>query len=97
MIDNPHEFRVVFWLSVFTKSWFSVFRFQHFQSIWLHSRIIRGNTIPDETLAAIGRLIGAFAEIEDLVTLYICNLAEISQSKAIVLLGRTAITWRIRA
>lgn len=51
--------------------------------------------LPDKLLTEIGRLIRAFAEIEDLVTLYICNLAEISESKALVLLGRAAITRRV--
>jgi hypothetical protein len=40
-------------------------------------------------------LIRACAEIEDLIALFICNLAEISASKAIVLLGRTAVTRRV--
>jgi hypothetical protein len=51
--------------------------------------------LPDETLTEIGRLVRAFADIEELVTLYICNLAEISQSRALVLLGKTALVRRL--
>ena len=52
--------------------------------------------LPHKTLADIGRLIRAFADLEDLVTLYICNLAEISESRALVLLGRAALTRRLQ-
>lgn len=51
--------------------------------------------LPAKVLTDIGRLIRAFAEIEDLITLYICNLAEINQSRALVLLGKAAITRRL--
>lgn len=51
--------------------------------------------LPDSVLTEIGRLIRAFAEIEDLINLYLCGLAQINESKALVLLGRTAITRRI--
>ena len=51
--------------------------------------------LPDSTLTDIGRLVRAFAEIEDLVFLYICLLAEISASRAVALLGRTALKRRI--
>jgi hypothetical protein len=44
---------------------------------------------------AIGKLVRAMAEIEDMVDLHICNLAELSESKAFILLGRTAVTRRI--
>jgi hypothetical protein len=46
-------------------------------------------------LLAIGKLVRAMAEIEDMVDLHICNLAEISESKATILLGRTAVTRRL--
>lgn len=51
--------------------------------------------ISEQTLAEIGRLIRACAEIEDIIDLHICNLAEISESKAAILLGRTAVTRRL--
>ena len=56
---------------------------------------LQPTTIDDDTLLQIGKLVRATAEIEDLITLYICCLAEISASKAIVLLGRTAVTRRL--
>jgi hypothetical protein len=52
-------------------------------------------TLPNDVLTEIGRLVRAFSEIEDIVDLHICNLAEISESKATILLGRTAVTRRI--
>ena len=51
--------------------------------------------LPRKTLADIGRLVRAFADIEDLVNLYICNLAQISESRALVLLGKAALTRRL--
>ena len=59
------------------------------------SQELQPATIDDATLLQIGKLIRATAEIEDLVTLYICNLAEINASKAVILLGRTAVTRRL--
>lgn len=56
---------------------------------------LKPTKLPVKTLTAVGRLIRAFAEIEDMVTLYICNLAEINESRAVVLLGKTAITRRL--
>lgn len=52
-------------------------------------------TLPDETLTEIGRLVRCCAEIEDCITLHISNLAKISASLAVVLLGRTAVTRRL--
>ncbi len=51
--------------------------------------------IDDDTLLAIGRLIRATAEIEDIVDCFIANLAGISESQALILVGRTAITRRL--
>jgi hypothetical protein len=51
---------------------------------------IKPTNINKETLAAIGRLIRAFAEIEDLLTLHICNLTSVPEGRIIVLLSRTA-------
>jgi hypothetical protein len=44
---------------------------------------------------SIGRLVRAFAEIEDLINLFISRLANISESKTIVLLGRTPISRKL--
>jgi hypothetical protein len=46
-------------------------------------------------LLAIGRLVRAMAEIEDMVDLFICNLADLSETKTTILLGRTAVTRRL--
>jgi hypothetical protein len=51
--------------------------------------------LDDRALIAIGRLIRAAAEIEDLVNLFICNLAEINESRMVVMLGRSAISKRV--
>ena len=56
---------------------------------------LKPTKLPVKVLADIGRLVRAFADIEDLVTLYICNLAEINESRAIVLLGKAALTRRL--
>jgi len=56
---------------------------------------VTATKLSESTLTEIGRLVRAFAEIEDLITLYICNLAELSESRASILLGRTAITRRL--
>lgn len=56
---------------------------------------IKPTKINKETLAAIGRLIRAFAEIEDLLTLHICNLTSVPEGRIIVLLGRTAMSKRL--
>jgi hypothetical protein len=46
-------------------------------------------------LAAIGKLVRAMADFVDMVDLHICNLASLSESQSIVLLGRTAVTRRL--
>ena len=56
---------------------------------------IKPTKINKETLAARGRLIRAFAEIEDLLTLHICNLTSVPEGRIIVLLGRTAMSKRL--
>lgn len=56
---------------------------------------VRAAKLGDRTLIAIGRLIRACAEIEDLVNLFICNLAEINESRMVVMLGKTPISKRV--
>lgn len=58
-------------------------------------RTLKPAKLGRQTLADIGQLVRAFAEIEDLVTLYICGLAEITESRALVLLGRSTISTKI--
>lgn len=52
-------------------------------------------TLSEPVLLAIGRLVRACAEIEDMVDLFIGGLAELNEGKVSILLGRTAITRRI--
>jgi hypothetical protein len=52
--------------------------------------------IPDEMLADIGRLIRAFAEIEDLINWYIFGLAKISEGVGTVMLGRTPLSTKLK-
>jgi hypothetical protein len=51
--------------------------------------------LDDRALIAIGRLIRACAEVEDIIGLFICNLAEINPSKAHVLIGKSPISRKI--
>lgn len=51
--------------------------------------------LDDETLIAIGRLIRAFAQIEDLITLHIGKLTNLNEYAVTALLGRTAVTRRL--
>lgn len=51
--------------------------------------------LDEPTLLAIARLIRACAELEDLVNLFICNLAEINESRMVVMLGKSAISKRV--
>jgi hypothetical protein len=50
--------------------------------------------LDERALLTIGRIIRACAEMEDLVNLFICNLAEISETKMVVMLGKTNLRTR---
>lgn len=52
--------------------------------------------IDSETLRNIGRMFRATAEIEDIVSLYLCGLAKISEGHAILILGRAPISRKIQ-
>lgn len=52
--------------------------------------------LTDDQLLAIGRLIRACAEIEDLINLYLCRIADISEAHAIILLGRISGASRLK-
>ena len=56
---------------------------------------LKAGKIDDLTLHGIGRLIRATAEIEDIVDCFISNLAGLSESRTLIMLGRTAITRRL--
>lgn len=51
--------------------------------------------LSDEVLLAMGRLIRAFAEIEDIINLHMCQTGEISEGQAFILLGRTGISQKL--
>lgn len=55
---------------------------------------VRPAVLDYRALVAIGRIVRACAELEDLVNLFICNLAEISETKMVVMLGRTNLRNR---
>lgn len=48
--------------------------------------------LDDDTLAGIGRMVRAFAEFEELLTLFIGALAKLNQSQLVIILGRAALT-----
>ncbi len=56
---------------------------------------LRPFELTDELYIAIGKIIRAFAEIEDVITLTISNFAQVSESQACVLLGKTALAGKI--
>jgi hypothetical protein len=63
-----------------------------------YSRIgstIQPYALPDDVLLAMGRLIRAFAEIEDIITLHLCSVADISEGQAVLLLGRLAMSKKL--
>lgn len=51
--------------------------------------------LSDEVLLGIGRLVRAFAEIEELLTLFISALAKINQSQAVIMLSRAQLSRRL--
>ena len=51
--------------------------------------------IDDDVLLAIGRLVRACAELEDMLMLFICNLSGLSEAKTVVMLGRMPVSQRI--
>lgn len=53
-------------------------------------------TLSDDQLLAIGRLIRACAEIEDIINLYLCDLADIGLGQAIILLGRMSASSKLK-
>jgi hypothetical protein len=51
--------------------------------------------LDDTILRNIGRMFRAAAEIDDIVTLYLCAIAKLSEGHAIILLGRAALSKKI--
>ncbi|HEX3810124.1 MAG TPA: hypothetical protein VHW02_10540 [Rhizomicrobium sp.] len=56
---------------------------------------IKPVTVTDDVYMAIGKFVRAFAEIEDLIKLHICDLAQMRESEATVLLCRTALSQKL--
>jgi len=52
--------------------------------------------LTDAQLLAIGRLIRACAEIDDIIHLYLCHLADIHDGQAIILLGRMSSSAKLK-
>jgi hypothetical protein len=50
----------------------------------------------DDILLAIGRLIRACAEMEDMLTLFLCDLVQMPEGQFVVLLGRTPVSVKVR-
>lgn len=53
-------------------------------------------TLGEDIILAIGRLIRACAEIEDLLTLFLCELAQIKEGQFVILLGRTPVSKKVK-
>ena len=53
-------------------------------------------TLDGDILQAIGRLIRACSEIEDLLTLYLCELAQMKEGQFVILLGRTPVSKKVK-
>ena len=51
--------------------------------------------LSDAFLLSVGRLVRAFAEIEDILTLHICKLLGTTESKGIIVLGRTGFNKKV--
>lgn len=56
---------------------------------------ITPHKLDDAALLAIGKLIRACAELEDLVSLALCELAEINESQSLILLGKMAVSKKL--
>src|SRR5688572_18270248 len=57
---------------------------------------IKPYQLTNDELAAIGRVIRACAEIEDIINLYLYKLADIPEGSGMLLLGRMAVANRIK-
>jgi hypothetical protein len=57
---------------------------------------VRPYKLTQKQLLGIGRLIRACAEIEDITTLHMCELADITEGQSLVFLGRAARSQKLR-
>jgi hypothetical protein len=56
---------------------------------------IRPSKLPSSVLLGVGRLVRAFADIEDSLDIHLCRLASIKEAAAVVLLGRSSISAKV--
>jgi hypothetical protein len=49
-----------------------------------------------DTLTSIGRLVRAWAEIEDLITLFICKSMGLNESQSVLLIGKQGISRKLQ-
>ena len=52
--------------------------------------------ITNATYNAMGRVVRAFAEIEDILTLHLCALSNISEGQVLILLGATPLSKKLK-
>ena len=54
------------------------------------------HTLSDDELKDIGRLVRAFAEIEDIVAVHLCQVGSLNEGQLAVLVGRLGISQRVK-
>jgi hypothetical protein len=57
---------------------------------------LKPTKLPKTVLTAMGTIVRAFAEIDDMVNLHICNMGEVKEGMATILLGRTPISGKLK-
>ena len=56
---------------------------------------VKSTELPVAVMLAVGRLVRAVAEMEDILDLFIGSLAQLSESRTTIMLGRTAISKKL--
>jgi hypothetical protein len=56
---------------------------------------LQPSTLSDSDLLSIGRLVRAFAGIEEIVSIYVSTLAQVPPSKLLIMLGKVALRRRL--
>ena len=56
---------------------------------------LKPRRISNATYNAMGRVVRAFAEIEDILTLHLCELSNISEGQVMILLGKTPLSKKL--
>jgi hypothetical protein len=57
---------------------------------------LKPTKLPLPVLASMGAIVRAFAEIDDMINLHICNMGEVKEGVAAILLGRTPISGKLK-